>query len=210
MVSEPGKLIFQRFFWFIFIKKYFYIIYYYEFSSRNWSMAILEDRQSDFGYTVYFRFDPLISIVVAQRIWFAQITIIWVSRITTSRYIWVVSQDLIKFILEKHYILSGNIPDTPRERVPQITRGIGERAVGQKSAKILLFLRKNGWKWKYVNKLLKICFPIVNFLLFLKKYIIYLKKKIFWVKGVPWRPCVAVYVLKHKIRSGHKSHFQKH
>ena len=25
-------------------------------------------RQSDFGYTVYFRFDPLISIVVAQRI----------------------------------------------------------------------------------------------------------------------------------------------
>merc|ERR1712055_472062 len=31
--------------------------------------------------------------------------------------------------LEKHYILSGNTPDALRERVPQITRGIGERAI---------------------------------------------------------------------------------
>ena len=92
-------------------------------------MAILEDRQSDFGYTVYYRFNPRISIVVAQRIRLAKITIIRVSRLTTSKYIWVVSQDFIKFIFEKHYIFSGNIPDTPRERVPQIMRGPGERAV---------------------------------------------------------------------------------
>ena len=49
--------------------------------------------------------------------------------VTTPRYIWVVSQDLVKFILEKHYILSSNTPDALRERVPQITRGIGERAI---------------------------------------------------------------------------------
>ena len=39
-------------------------------------------------------------------------------RFTASRYIWVISQDPIKFIFEKHYVFSGNISDTPRERVP--------------------------------------------------------------------------------------------
>ena len=40
----------------------------FEFSSGNRSMAILEDRQLDFGYTIHFKFSLLISIVIAQRI----------------------------------------------------------------------------------------------------------------------------------------------
>ena len=40
----------------------------FEFSSGNRSMAILEDRQLDFGYTIHFKFSLLISVVVAQRI----------------------------------------------------------------------------------------------------------------------------------------------
>ena len=47
---------------------YYYYYYYYEFSSGNRSMAILEDRQLDFGYTIHFKFSLLISVVVAQRI----------------------------------------------------------------------------------------------------------------------------------------------
>ena len=49
------------------------------------------------------------------------------ARLTTPRYIWVESQGLIKFILKIHNIFSGNIPDTPGERVPQITCSPGER-----------------------------------------------------------------------------------
>ena len=51
------------------------------------------------------------------------------ARPTTSRYIRVEGQDLIKFILKIHNIFSGNIPDTSRERVPQITCSPGERAI---------------------------------------------------------------------------------
>ena len=38
-------------------------------------------------------------------------------------------QILIKFILKMHNIFSGNIPDTLRERVPQITCSPGERVI---------------------------------------------------------------------------------
>ena len=95
----------------------------------NQSMAILGDRQSDFFYTIYYRSNPLISIVVAQRIWLAKITVIWVSRLTAPGYIRVVSQDFVKFIFEGQDTLSSNTPDTLRKRVPQITRGPGERVI---------------------------------------------------------------------------------
>jgi len=94
--------------------------------------------------------------VIAQRIWLAQITIQWVTGVTTSRYIWVVSQDLIKFILEKHYILSGNIPDTPRERVPQITRGIGERVISSLPRSTC---RRETWYFTYASTS-ALCFKV--------------------------------------------------
>ena len=90
-------------------------------SSEQWrdrSMAILEDRQWDTGYIIDFMFDLYISVMVAQRIWIVKISVIWVAKCTTSRYIRVEGQNLIKFIHKIHNIFSGNILDTFREQVP--------------------------------------------------------------------------------------------
>ena len=82
-------------------------------------MAILEDRQSDYINILYHMFKLFTSVVVvvAQRIRLASISVVRVARPTTSRYIWVESQGLIKFILKIHNIFSGNIPDTLGERI---------------------------------------------------------------------------------------------
>ena len=78
-------------------------------------MAILEDRQLDASYYIS---NLYISVMVAQRI-----------RFTTPRFIRVEGQDLIKFLLKKRTMFSGNIPDTLRKRVPQTTCSPGKRAI---------------------------------------------------------------------------------
>ena len=76
-----------------------------------------------------FKLFTSVVVVVAQRIRLASISVVRVARPTTSRYIWVESQGLIKLILKIHNIFSGNIPDTLGERVPQITCSPGERVI---------------------------------------------------------------------------------
>ena len=76
-----------------------------------------------------FKLHTSVIVVVAQRIRLTTISVVRVARLTTSRYIWVESQGLIKLPLKIHNIFSGNIPDTLRERVPQITRSPGERVI---------------------------------------------------------------------------------
>ena len=94
-------------------------------------MAILEDRQLGYINILYhtFKLHTSVVVVVAQKIRLTIISIVRVARITTSRYIWVESQGLIKFILKTHNIFSGNIPDTLGERVPQIICSPGERVI---------------------------------------------------------------------------------
>ena len=94
-------------------------------------MAILEDRQSGYINILYhmFKLHTSVVVVVAQRIRLTSISVVRVARLTTSRYIWVESQGLIKFILKIHNIFSGNIPDTLGERVPQIICSPGERVI---------------------------------------------------------------------------------
>ena len=72
----------------------------YGFALGYQSMAILEDRQLDASYTIYYISKLYISVMVAQRIQFATISIIWVAGPTTPRFIWVEGQDLIKFLLK--------------------------------------------------------------------------------------------------------------
>ena len=94
-------------------------------------MAILEDRQSGYINILYhtFKLHTSVVVVVVQRIRLTSISVVRVARLTTSRYIWVESQGLIKFILKIHNIFSGNIPDTLGERVPQIICSPGERVI---------------------------------------------------------------------------------
>ena len=76
-------------------------------------MAILEDRPSGYIHLLYHTSNLCISVVVAQRVRLVKISVICVARLTTSRYIWVESQSLVKFILKTHNIFSGNILDPP-------------------------------------------------------------------------------------------------
>ena len=94
-------------------------------------MAILEDHQSGYINILYhmFKLHTSVVVVVAQRIRLTSISVVRVARLTTSRYIWVESQGLIKFILKIHNIFSGNIPDTLGERVPQIICSPGKRVI---------------------------------------------------------------------------------
>merc|ERR1712082_277500 len=132
LIKCLGKIQIDGIFCLIFLlvsNGFYYYYYYYKFSSGNRSMAILEDRQSGYIHLLYPTSNVCISVVVAQRIRLAKISVICVARLITSRRIWVKSQGLIKFILKTHYIFSGNIPDTPGERVPQITCSPGKRVI---------------------------------------------------------------------------------
>ena len=105
------------------------IIIIIKFSSGNRSMAILGDRQSGYIHLLYPTSNVSISVVVAQRVRLAKISVICVARLTTPRHIWVESQGLVQFIFKTHHVLSGNIPDTLGERVPQITCSPGKRVI---------------------------------------------------------------------------------
>ena len=94
-------------------------------------MAILEDRQSGYINILYhtFKLHTSVVVVVVQRIRLTGMSVVRVTRPTTSRYIRVESQSFIKFILKARDILPGNIPDALGERVPQIICSPGKGVI---------------------------------------------------------------------------------
>ena len=93
-------------------------------------MAILEDRKSGYINILYHTFKLHTSVVVGvtQGIRLTSISVVRVTRPTTSRYIRVEGQGPINFTLKTNNI-SGDIPDTLGERVPQIIGSPGERVI---------------------------------------------------------------------------------